>query len=400
MPIPENMPKAAQDIFESTMQSLKGKTNKRTNKPYTDEERARIAWSAVKQKYHKKGDKWESKGETVFEDEVESELLEFKSEGGKHYFKGYLSTFDIDNVNDLVTPECMKDMLDQINSGVSGFVRSIKGSPDHDVYHMGDQQRVPISRITSGRLDNKGLFIEGMFNEEHPEFKSVWNQVENGFLDGLSIEYKPMDFAYRNIGDKKVRVLNRVRLSGYDHTPRPANPYSKLTDFFVKSIELADAEEEIKSDIETVKTHLREDAETWKSLAAKATKEMESDLRLLDGLEVIVVKEEEEKENKESEEAKCSDKKKEEEKMTEEKKEDVKSEPPAPAAEVKSDPKPAEAEVKAESKIDMEQIKAAIREEINTLIPKKEPLMNSMEGFDIKSDVTMTDFVVRSLGGR
>lgn len=43
------------------MESLEGKTNPRTGKEYTDEERGRIAWSAVKKEYKKVGKTWERK---------------------------------------------------------------------------------------------------------------------------------------------------------------------------------------------------------------------------------------------------------------------------------------------------------------------------------------------------
>ena len=61
MPTPKNLPPHAEHIFEEVMKSLKGKTNPRTGKAYTDEERGQIAWSAVKKKYRKVEDKWVAK---------------------------------------------------------------------------------------------------------------------------------------------------------------------------------------------------------------------------------------------------------------------------------------------------------------------------------------------------
>jgi len=61
MPVPKNLPSHAQHIFEEVMDSLKSKTNPRTGKSYTDEERAQIAWGAVKKKYRKVADKWVTK---------------------------------------------------------------------------------------------------------------------------------------------------------------------------------------------------------------------------------------------------------------------------------------------------------------------------------------------------
>lgn len=55
MPTPQNLPPHAKEIFEGVMQSLTGKVNSRTGMTYTDEERGKIAWSAVKKKYKKTG---------------------------------------------------------------------------------------------------------------------------------------------------------------------------------------------------------------------------------------------------------------------------------------------------------------------------------------------------------
>jgi len=250
MPVPENLPEGGKKIFESTMEALKGKTNPRTKKPYTDEERAKIAWSAVKRKYTRKAEGWELKSlpSYDFEECFNSEPLEFKSENGNYYFSGYLSTFDKDLTDDIVTTSCMDDMLSQIKMGMNGTIRSFKGSPDHDVYWMDDQYLKPFSKITDAKVDAKGLFISGMFNKDHPDFK--WDEIQNGFYDGLSIEYKAKDFTFKyGIDGSKTRVLNRVQLKGYGHTPRPANPFATLTDVFVKSLILEELNDEAKGNL-------------------------------------------------------------------------------------------------------------------------------------------------------
>jgi len=58
MPVPSNLPPHARHIFEEVVESLKGKTNPRTGKVYTDRVRGQIAWAAVKKKYKKFGNKW------------------------------------------------------------------------------------------------------------------------------------------------------------------------------------------------------------------------------------------------------------------------------------------------------------------------------------------------------
>lgn len=61
MPVPRNLPPHAKEIFETVMESLRGKVNPRTGQVYTDEARGRIAWAAVKKKYRKVGTRWVKK---------------------------------------------------------------------------------------------------------------------------------------------------------------------------------------------------------------------------------------------------------------------------------------------------------------------------------------------------
>ena len=398
MPVPTNMPSHAKEIFEKIMTTLKGKTNPRTGKPYTDEDRAQIAWSAVKKKYKKVGESWEAKEIEEFDFEpIFSELMEFKAENGNYYFKGYLSTFDVDLVNDLVTPECMKDMLNQINAGLGGFVRGMKGSPDHDVYWTGDTAKVPISKLTSGRLDAKGLFVEGMFNADHPDFKGFWSQVQNGFYDGLSIEYKPEDFTFKDMNGKKIRVLNKILLKGYGHTPRPANPHSTLTDCFVKSLEIKDAEEmEMEGGmVGKVRKHLSHDIEEHQKM-------MDDDHKFLKELGDEKKQEDDIDDEEENESAKAEIKS--EVKIMEEKTE-IKAEPqPTPKTEIKQEKPETVEEKKAEVKaVDLkaltEEIKAIVKEELKNLIPEKKDLPNTEDKFvtEIKS-LDLIGYVAKQLG--
>jgi cation transport regulator ChaB len=424
MPVPSNLPKAGQHIFERVMNSLKGKTNPRTEKPYTDEERGRIAWSAVKRKYTKKDDGWELKSIPESEGELcfNSEPLEFKSEEGNYYFTGYLSTFDLDLVNDMVTASCMQDMLGQIKMGMNGVMRSFKGSPDHDVYWFEDPQLKPISKIVDATLDNKGILIKGMFNQAHPDFN--WQEIQNGFYDGLSIEYKPDEFSFKDMNGKKVRVLSKVQLKGYGHTPRPANPFSKLTDCFVKSLEFADAEElmDSMSVKDMVTSHLENDMKTWMELSEKAKEEAESDKELIKSLSKAAQMNEMKSEERAAEKTEVKE-------MTEEKKEEIKSETqPIPQTEVKTEVKQEEpkkdekeeeeedkekeekkecakpkTEVKSTEEIKSleEQIKAIVKEELKSLVPEKKSLSDTTDKFpEIKSQpTTLVGEIVKRLGG-
>ena len=396
MPVPSNLPEGGKKIFESVMQSLKGKTNKRTGKPYTDEERGKIAWSAVKNKYAKKADGWELKSILGDDGEIcfNSSPLEFKSEGGNYYFSGYLSTFDLDLVKDIVSTDCMEDMLEQIKMGMNGTIRSFKGSPDHDVYWFEDPQLKPISKITEATLDAKGILIKGMFNPAHPEFN--WQEIQNGFYDGLSIEYKPVSFSFKEINGDKIRVLNKVQLKGYGHTPRPANPYSTLTDVFIKSLELEEIKEEetIKKDIEK---HLHRDIKEYQMMISEDEdflKKLSHDCPVCEKKGVDTM---------------------------EDKKEEVKSEPqpqPVPKVEVKTEVK---AEVKPEPEKEKEKVEekksesleetitrivtGIVKDQLKSMTPEKKSLPNiegekegKFEEIKSKEPTDLIGYVTKGLG--
>jgi hypothetical protein len=61
MPVPRSLPLKARRTFEKVIESNRGRTNPRTGKAYTGEQRGRIAWAAVKKNYKKVGEKWEPK---------------------------------------------------------------------------------------------------------------------------------------------------------------------------------------------------------------------------------------------------------------------------------------------------------------------------------------------------
>jgi len=205
-----------------------------------EERAAKVAWAAVKKVYKKEGESWVKKS-LEFEESTIFAPIEFKSQDGNFYFRGYLATDKLDAMNDIVTKECLFDMKRQIDAGISGYQTEIKGSLEHDaMYH-----KIPISKITNATLDEKGLLVEGIFNKSHDGFTKIWDMVQNKFLDGLSIEFKALDWESDMRNGQKVRKLKKVILGGYGHTARPVNPECSLVDFFKKSLDEAIAMEAI-----------------------------------------------------------------------------------------------------------------------------------------------------------
>ncbi len=162
-------------------------------------------------------------------------------------FRGYITTPHKDIVNDVVTPECMKDIVKQIKAGISGYGPSLKGSDNHDVVNEKNFFKIPLSKLTDAKLDSKGVYVEGEWNTDHPNFNKYWSMAEKGYLDGLSIEFIVQD--YTLVGD--TRQLKKIDLLGYGHSPRPINKEC-LAEVIVKAM----AEEETPSPLDEIKARI------------------------------------------------------------------------------------------------------------------------------------------------
>ena len=128
-------------------------------------------------------------------------FLEVETKGEKEYYiSGYISTKAIDTFNDLVTDECMSDMLEQINSG------SIKIDFEHETIHNENLDINPVARIVEAKKDEKGIWVKAMINSANKRFNEMWGSIKNGFLDSFSIAFKPIETATRYIQGKAVRL--------------------------------------------------------------------------------------------------------------------------------------------------------------------------------------------------
>ena len=230
----QDLPGHAKKIFMSAFNAA--------YKQYNSEEKAfKVAWAAVKNKYKKEGDKWVTKS---FEfDEVFADEFEFKSENENFYVEGILSTTGLDNVKDYITPECLNDMFDQIEIGSP--VKVMTGGLEHE-HVLEDTRIMPTSKIVEKNLKDGKLRIKAMINKSHPKFENIWGSIKDGFYNGFSIEFRPVEAVKTAEGH---RVLNRVKLGGYALTGRPACPGATITDFYIKSQAIANAEDEMVEEV-------------------------------------------------------------------------------------------------------------------------------------------------------
>jgi len=118
-------------------------------------------------------------------DSVSWETKETK-EGKNYYIEGYISTPTLDQGNDIVTVECLDDMVEQLKNG------NIKIDVEHDTWK--GKPDIAIGKIVDAKRDNYGIKVLVMLNKDHARFKEVWNSIKNGFLDAFSIAYDVVDY--------------------------------------------------------------------------------------------------------------------------------------------------------------------------------------------------------------
>ena len=101
---------------------------------------------------------------------------------------------------------------------------------------------IPMFKVEEINVDEKGLFVEIRGNpfyrevdEEHKSyFDSVWNSVENGFINGMSLNFKPIET--QNITDGLTQI-DDIDIYGISLTGSPSNNMATITEVAMRSIE-------------------------------------------------------------------------------------------------------------------------------------------------------------------
>jgi hypothetical protein len=181
-----------------------------------------------------------------------SDKLNFKSVDtvkGKEYFvEGYISTGDMDLVNDIVTKNCMDSMENQFDG------RSIKLDFEHETFRgkgaldtEANKTRLPLGKAIGKSRDDKGVNIKWQMNPTWKKFdekgnvvmtfKDIWTNIESGMYDAFSIAYLPTRITNINREGKSIRLLDNVNLLNVALTGNPINPAATMTAVMAKSLE-------------------------------------------------------------------------------------------------------------------------------------------------------------------
>jgi len=165
------------------------------------------------------------------------EYSEVGVKGSKEYYvTGYISTDEVDRAGEIVTKDCMKDMVKQIKAG------NVKLDIEHSTFRA-EEPDMPVGKIVDAGLDEKGLWVKCVLNRGHEKFKSMWESIKGGFLDAFSIAYQVKDYAEEFVEDMKIKMLKSVELLNVAITGNPVNPGAKMTESFYKSMNFIDVKD-------------------------------------------------------------------------------------------------------------------------------------------------------------
>lgn len=191
----------------------------------------------------------------VFSDEFKSSVV-----GEDFFVEGvlYISGHVDENPNkwgtfDMASDGCLEDMVNQIKGKEVKTV--FKLGVDHDSIRANASYLVPKAKVVDAWIEpnhlgpdgktHKVVIAKSKVNKSHPEFNFIKGSIEDGFIDAYSIEFQPISTRDTRIGDKEVRILDRIKLGGATLTGRPLNGACRFTDFYCKSMEIELEEEKI-----------------------------------------------------------------------------------------------------------------------------------------------------------
>ena len=192
-----------------------------------------------------------------------SEPIELKEEGNDFYVEGYISTSDLDLVNDIVTKGCIMDMAEQMKK------RTIKLDVEHESFRGKSETEleinktiIPAAKVDDFLVDKKGLKVRAMLNRHTQRFDEVKGSIKDGFLDAFSIAYVPVKSMIENRNGKEIRLLDKINLLNVAFTGNPVNTEARMINVFAKSLDfLKNKEEEEKArSIEARRTAARNES--------------------------------------------------------------------------------------------------------------------------------------------
>ena len=180
-----------------------------------------------------------------------TDRIEFKSEGDDDFIIGYVSTHERDIVDDIVTKNCMLDMLTQFKNGKSKLDLehdSLRG--ESKLEKKMNITKVPLAVSVDALYDGKGLMVKYKMNREYKkldskgdvvyDYSAVKTMIKSGALDAFSIAYIAELTEKKESEGVVSRLLEKIRWINTALTGNPINKGARMVDVLMKSLDNAE----------------------------------------------------------------------------------------------------------------------------------------------------------------
>ncbi len=166
----------------------------------------------------------------------------------KDYVKGFISTDDLDLVNDVVTQKCFDSMIRQLKD------RTIKLDFEHEAFRGENniekeinKTKIPLGKRIDWQRKSSGVEVTWELNPTWKqvnskgdiihEYKDVKYNLKNGFYDAFTICFFPIKTRKENVKGQDVRLLDDLNLLNVALTGNAVNPKAQISKIFTKSLD-------------------------------------------------------------------------------------------------------------------------------------------------------------------
>jgi len=190
------MPERLDKIHDAIVRKLKGKTNPRTKKPYTDSE----LWAIARAQYNEwlktnKSFSFMAPITKMWEEKVSTDIKKSGKtieKGNQKFVEVIVSGLDNDRQNERISQEGIDDMIKQFKSGSIPFFADHGRDPSTGqagVYSWKGMMGVWVDAFQEGNHVKAVVRL----NKAHPDAEMFWNYLQEGMPIGFSIGGTPVD---------------------------------------------------------------------------------------------------------------------------------------------------------------------------------------------------------------
>lgn len=163
-----------------------------------------------------------------------------EAEGDNLVIEGFIATNHVDNthllpgehLDDLIPEATLHKIAEQINT--NSFANKLS------VHHRDINPESAVAGVMKNAIvkdtddGKKGVWVEATINKAHPEYTDIQSEIEQGMIDGFSIEFETLESHPQLIDSKEVRVLDNIRIGGTGLASRPINPNAQIVNHTYK----------------------------------------------------------------------------------------------------------------------------------------------------------------------